>query len=182
MSFLSDWLKVIQLKPRYLFGLCLLGIFILFMPSNLAESFAIARIRSSHKSWIGFSTLAFFVFWLVQLWPWLKEKQEGIQLRREALKALDTLSSDERFLLAYCLDRGQRTVCLEITYPAALALCQKSLLVKADEGNIMAWPHTIPSFIWDRLQKLKQQILSETEKQDPNYRRKFEYFENYERL
>src|SRR3989338_1531143 len=64
-----DWLKVIQLSPRFLFGLWFLGVLILFLPPTLSDNLGISEIRKDYKGWIGIATLAAFAFWVVQLVP-----------------------------------------------------------------------------------------------------------------
>ena len=45
MSAWIDWLKVIQLQPRFLFGFWFLGGLILFLPIGIAETLGIQEAR-----------------------------------------------------------------------------------------------------------------------------------------
>lgn len=172
-----DWLKVIQLKPRFLLGLWLIGTLILFLPSSVANSLGIVLLREHYRGWIGLATLSAFSFWVIQLWPLLRRWQQNRRRKAEILEAINSLSVYENFLLAYCLDRNQRTICLKITDVAAGSLCQKGLLIRADNGHFMAFPHTIPLFVWRHLQELKPQILPQEALDNPNYRKLFDEFE-----
>jgi hypothetical protein len=176
----SDWLKIIQLKPRFLFGLGLLGVLLLFLPSSLVGSFGIISVRDSYRGWIGTATLAAFAFWGVQLLPSLKAWLHERKRKSEILMSLDALSKEEQFLLAYCLDRNQRTVCLPMIDRAATSLCQKGLLVSANRfADSLAWPFTIPNFVWEHLQLISPQILPEEERVNPEVRRRFDEFERF---
>ena len=154
-----DWLKVIQLKPRFLFAICVLGVVILWLPQSLADIFGVAEIRQVHRTWIGLVTLAGFIFWMVQLLPCLTEWNLQRKLPKLALEAIESLSEEEKLILAYCLVKNQRTILLPISNPAVAALCDKWLLEKAEEGNILRYPYTVPLQVWRRLAVYQDQLL-----------------------
>lgn len=152
MSAWPDWLKLIQLKPRFLFGIWLVGVLVLFIPETVAGKFGIDVLRNNYRAWIGLATLAAFAFWVVQLIPGFQQRRLAKLRKKEVLKSLDSLSSEEWFLLAYCLHRGQQTICLKMGDKAATALCQKGLLVcGTGVGDPLGWPFTIPMFVWEHL-------------------------------
>lgn len=166
MSGWSGWLKAIQLKPRFLFGLWLLGAIILFLPDAVAESFGIRDIRQSFRGWIGIGTLAAFAFWCVQLIPFYRAKRNTKNLRERVVRSLGSLSQEEWLLLAYCSNRNQRTIPLEITHRAANALVAKGILIRASGvGDSLAWPFTIPEFLWEHLKTNPEAIFNGV---DPN--------------
>lgn len=168
-----DWLKVIQLSPRFLFGLWFLGLLILFLPPTLAESFGISEIRKDYRGWIGIATLAGFSFWVVQLIPSFQTMYRRRKLRREILSCVNSLSQNESRLLAYCVYRGQRTIPLPITNSTAVSLRQKGILEQAGgTGSALAWPYTIPSFVWKYLISHRPTLFSELENLRPNEREK----------
>jgi hypothetical protein len=152
MSAWPDWLKVIQLKPRFLFGLWFLGAMILAMPTRLATQLGVDAIRDSFRAWIGVATLAALSFWIVQLTPSLQAWWKYCKRRSEALGNLESLSSREREILAYCLRRNQRTVDIPLEDPAARSLQSKGLLeAVAGYGNATEWPWTVPTWAWKHL-------------------------------
>ncbi|HEU6449655.1 MAG TPA: super-infection exclusion protein B [Verrucomicrobiae bacterium] len=168
MSPWPDWLKVIQLKPRFLFGLWLLGAIILLSPNGIAENFGIKNIRESFRGWIGIGTLAAFAFWCVQLIPLYQTKRNNKKRRQKIIQALNSLSGEERVLLAYCVCRNQQTINLEITHRAASALVAKSMLVMASGiGNQLAWPFSIPDFLWEHLRDNPDAVLQGIAHDDP---------------
>jgi len=178
MSIWPDWIKVIQLKPRYLFGLCFLGSLILLVPVNFANTLGITIIRDSYRGWIGLLTLGSFTFGAVQLLPsiqiWKQERKRAAKI----FESIHTLSKDENFLLAYCLDRNQRTICLKLVDSAGASLCQKGILERASgTGSMLAWPHTIPSFVWVHLLLHKEEILPEHMRLNSEVREAFANFD-----
>jgi hypothetical protein len=177
---LSDWTKVFELKPRFLFALWFLGLLLLFLPGGFADRFGVISIRDSYRGLIGFVTLASFSLWLVQLFSVLMAWRHDQKRKVEILAALDALSKEEQFLFAYCLDRNQRTVCLPIIDKAATSLCQKGLLESTNRfGDSLAWPFTIPKFVWKRLQQVRPQVLPDEKRLDPTLQREFGDFERF---
>jgi len=120
MSFF-EWVKVFELKPRYLLAVWLFGALLLLSPAYVSERFGFASIVTHYRGWIGLGTLAFFVLWVVQLTAILKDKKEkkarskeeqirAQERRTEILKAVNTLSKNENFILLYSLHQNQQTV------------------------------------------------------------------------
>jgi len=158
-----DWLNVIQLKARYLFGLWVLGALILFMPDFLAQRLHVITIRTEYGRWIGVGTLGCFAFWLVALLP-LFEKQLTRRKRLGYLvNALAALSVRENALLAYCVSRRRHTVLLpdgSLEGNIAAGLCQKGLMVMAGgKVNMFAVPYTIPDEVWGIILSNEQRWL-----------------------
>jgi hypothetical protein len=184
---MPDWLKVIQLKPRFLFGIWLIGSLILFLPNGFADEFGIKAIRENYRGWIGIGTLAAFAFWLVQLIPAFQNWRAVKKIREEIIHSVDSLSPEERRLLAFCLWRNQQTITLEITHRAAGALVAKGMLIQANvTGDILAWPFTVPDFLWHHLKADHQLILQGTDPNDPqlleNFRRMEAHIRRWDHL
>lgn len=160
MSAWIDWLKVIQLKPRFLFGFWFLGGLILFLPVGIAETLGIQEVRIGLRSWIGLATLAAFAFWLVQLYPVYQQYRARRKYREQVIRALASLSPEEWVMLGYCLDQNQQTITPSIVDSVAGALLARGLLERpGGVGNQLAWPHTIPDFLWDHLQSHRNEFL-----------------------
>lgn len=157
MSWLRDALDVIQLKPRFLFGIFLVGLLLVVLPGAAANVLGVTALRDQIRPWIAIATLAAFAFWLVQLWPIASGWWQRRQHQKAIIARLDSLSEDERALLAYCLARNRSTLLLEANerwFNAATALCQKGLMQKATGViDACAWPHTIRDFVWAELQR-----------------------------
>ncbi len=180
MSAWPDWLKVIQLKPRFLFGLWLCGALILFLPDTAANALGMHIIRQTYRGWIGLGTLAAFSFWLVQLIPLYHGKRRAKKIRAQIIGSLNSLSPEEWLLIAYCLERNQQTLTLEITHRAAGALSAKGIFVRsAGIGNQLAWPYTIPDFLWHYLTANRHVIFNGIEPSDPQLQAKFEEIEGH---
>lgn len=164
MSAWPDWIKLIQLKPKYLLGFFVLGLFLLTIPAGLASFLGLSTFRTQYRGWIGFETAASLVFFAVQISHPITEKIREKKRRRYVLKAMDGLSYDERIWLLYAVYNCQKTIYLKIGDPGAMALCHKGLLIQAGRGNVLAYPFIVPNFVWDKLMAERTQILSSIEK------------------
>ena len=138
MSFF-EWVKVFELKPRYLLAVWLFGALLLLSPAYVSERFGFASIVTHYRGWIGLGTLAFFVLWVVQLTAILKDKKEkkarskeeqiqAQERRTEILKTVNTLSKNESFILLYSLHQNQQTVFAALSNRYVQAMCAKGLL------------------------------------------------------
>lgn len=175
MSAWPDWLKIIQLKPRFLFGLWFLGALFLFLPATIADTLGIQEIRTFFRGWIGVGTLAAFAFWCVQLIPLYQTKRNAKKYRERVIQSVSSLSPDEWLLVAYCLYRNQQTITLEITHRSANALVAKGIMIMASGmGNQLAWPFTIPSFLWEYIKSNRQVVFSSVNEDDPRLQARFE--------
>lgn len=180
MSAWPDWLKLIQLKPRFLFGIWLLGALLLFLPQPIAAAFGIIEIRDAIRGWIGLLTLLAFTFWIVQLLPLWHTRRAVKRARAQAFRSLQSLSAEEWLLVAYCLNRRQQTITLELTHAAAGALKAKGIFIMAGGvGNTLAWPFTIPDFLWDYLNRNPHVILAGIDPNDPQLQARFEEIEHH---
>jgi Super-infection exclusion protein B len=173
-----DWLKVIQLPARFLFGLFMIGALLLFLPGNIATALGITTIRDHYRPWIGVGTIAAFALWLMQLSPAVGRAWYEHKYRVAALDNLNGLTAEERFQLAYCLHRGQRTLYLRITDSAAQSLCSKGIFTHAQSGSALALPFTIPQFVWKHIRANPHLILSDAEQDSPQLLASFARFEN----
>jgi len=174
-----DWFKVIQLKPRFLFGIWLLGLMLLFLPSYFASRLGITTFREQHRSWIGLATMAAFVFWLVQMIPSIRRSRESRRYRAEVIKHLGGLTPQERFLLAFCVSAGQRTIYMKLSDASAQSLCDKGLLEKATgTGSMLAWPYSVPSFVWDYLRANRDSLLREADWKSVEFQEACKRFEH----
>jgi hypothetical protein len=163
MNVSLDWIKLIQLKPRFLFGLWLFGVFILFIPSEIGKKIGIDDFRNVSKPWLGIATLASFVFWLLQLIPEFQSFYAKRRFRSAVIKSLDFISPEEWIVLAYCLIENQQTITLGYTDRNAGSLVARGILVRANgAGNILSWPHTIPPFLWEYLVKHRDKFMINT--------------------
>jgi len=178
MSAWPDWLKLIQLKPRFLFGIWFFGALLLFLPDRIAVGFGIVELRGTLRGLIGLLTLLAFTFWFVQLLPLWHTRRIVKRARAQAFRSLQSLSAEEWLLVAYCLNRQQQTITLELTHAAAGALKAKGIFVMAGGvGNSLAWPFTVPDFLWDYLRANPHVIFNDPN--DPQLQARFEGIEHH---
>ena len=178
-----DWIKsIVELKPRFLFALWLLGALVLFLPRSITDSLGFTPSIDPYRGWVGLATLAAFIFWLVQLQPWeyVSSILNQHRLQGEIVEYLATLSPQERFLLAYCLHRNQQSINIQLSDPVAATLRQKGLLRQSlGVGDISKWPHMVPKPVWKEMQAHREMLLSASERKDANLFKMFEQFERY---
>ena len=171
-----DWIKAIQLKPRYLFGIWVICAIILLVPQTAADKLGITEFRDSFRGWISIITIVAFVFWVVGIWGILYTKIKASKYKRKVLANLYYLSPEETVLLAYCIDRGHKSVSLKFINKAASLLAQKGLISRASGSyDVLNWPFTIPDFVWSYLHKNKESIFCDLS--SPEAKRSIDEFE-----
>ena len=65
MEYIEKFFQVIHLTPRHLFGICVLGLFLLFSSSNVLSKFGIETIVNDYRAFIGLLTLFSLVFFII---------------------------------------------------------------------------------------------------------------------
>ncbi len=181
-AILKDWLKVIQLRARYLFGIWIISLFFLFLPENLTSKFGFSLIIDEYRGWIGIITVCAFFFWIIQLIPiiskYLANRKQQIEFRNKIEEHITTLSMEELIIIAFCLTRNQRTVNLPITYSAINSLRDKGFVTIATQGSIISCPFTIPSYVWNILQINRYLIIPDELLERNDFRNALNRFED----
>jgi hypothetical protein len=161
LSFRPDLLKVIQLKPRFLFGIWFLGSLVLLLPIRIIEVLGLGDIRGALSPWLGLVTLSAFSFWLVQLIPEYQKLRARRRMREEMTRSLEFISPEEWILLAYCLKNNQQTITLSIVDRVAGSLAARGILVRAaGVWNQLAWPFTLHKIIWEHLLLNREEFMA----------------------
>jgi len=157
-----DWLKAIQLNPRFLFGAFLLTAFLLFAPADFLSKFGLTIQESNWQPIIGLLCIGSFVFWLVQMVPVFDRWSQEKKFKKQIFDRLNSLSWDEWTILWYCLDKNQQTVGLSAADKLATSLVSKGILyLPPGNYSILAYPYSVPDFLWKYLRKNKDSIFSE---------------------
>lgn len=163
-GFIDTALAAIKLAPRVLFAIWFFGVIVLFVPHSLASQFGLEAFRQDNRQWIGVATLGTFVLWITNAAVWAYRRLVGrIQAyrhRRRVLAELIRLSREERQVLAYFIHRGAPTQRLILTYAPARSLEAKGLLDSVPgAGSMFDWPFVVPSFVWDALQRRRDELF-----------------------
>ena len=146
--------------------------------TDIATKFGILALRVRYLPWVGGGTLAAFVLWAVHIVPWINDKIAERRYRTQVLQNLSGLTMQERFLLCFCVHRGQRTVYLMPNDSAAQSLCNKKLLVASSGlGQVLSWPFTIPHFVWEHVRANRNLLASDAEWNNPELLHAFNVFE-----
>ena len=180
MSNLPDWLRIFELRPKYIFGLWLLGCLVLFLPKNMTDAMGITPTIDPYRGWIGIATLGAFVLWLIQLQPWepVANWYRGYELHKHFQLTLDNLSEEERILLAYCIARKQKTIHLSATNPIATSLRDKGFFeIVPGFMKYRAVPYAIPLPAWEELLAQKHLLLPKEDWNSPVVQQAFEQIE-----
>ena len=178
---MSEWwnalLQALAFKARYWFGLALAAALIRFLPEPAAELIGLTQVRDGPLGWVaGVVLVVSAVFWLVRCADWVQEriqsrgraKNEAYAIQKASENVRERIRNaplDERRILADCLRRKSETTNLFLTDKAAMALCHKGLLQKAEPTtNRMAipaanWPFVVPPAVWSELSKMSPDEL-----------------------
>lgn len=165
MAWVTEIHKLVQLKARYFFGLWVFGTLLIFLPEPIKQQMRV-EIPEMAKPWLGFSTLAAFVLWIVQiillLAGFIRDWIRGRKVRAEILSQLETLSQGERDIFLICLLSNQRTIRRQITDSDVHSLTAKRLISRAGGmGSALSWPHTIPRFVWEYIKANEAYLFPE---------------------
>ena len=99
------------------------------------------------------------------------------RINQTAIEALNSLNKEEKFLLYYCLDRGERTVYLELAHAPTKSLCEKGIMeYKRGIKQEYAVPYTIRQPIWEHLQKIQDTFYPQSFRDDQDLQNGFRNF------
>lgn len=65
-NYFSWLLKILDLKSRYLFGVCLFCSILIFSPKSWLATLGLYHILEQYRGWVGFVGFAVFIIWLVK--------------------------------------------------------------------------------------------------------------------
>ena len=99
MEYIEKFFQAIHLAPRHLFGMSVLGLFLLFASSNILSIFGIETIVNDYRAFIGLFTLFSIVFFLIQLIPAISKKYRQHQYKKQLLNELYFFPKRKKF---YC--------------------------------------------------------------------------------
>ena len=151
---MEKFLQLIHLKPRSLFGISLVGLFLLFNPKGILNIFGLTEVSNEYRGLIGIITLITMVFFIVELIPWIQSKYSMHKYKKQILDYLNSLSFEESLLLLYCKRKGQQSLSLPITHGTAKSLVSKGIMEQASgSGSMTEWPYTISNIVWKKIKK-----------------------------
>lgn len=170
MGVISDFANAIQLKSRYLFGITIVGVILLFSPENWMESLGLLSLRNDFKGIVGIITLTSGVFGVVQLIPYLQDRK----LRSDTVKSIEGafsgLSIEECALIAEMIAKGQQTTYVSMTayggghtyFAAAQTLCSKGILIQPSGAfDSRSVPFVMSQVAWKYICKNRNSILQD---------------------
>jgi len=148
---------------------------ILFLPSPLA-GIDLGPIRKDWGGWIVVGMIAFALLAVARVARTIhpvianariarSDRRARTMRQADVLKHLDTLSVDERIILARCLANNERSIISNYLNGPLTMLVTKGLFQMAPTRLFtpMKMPYVIPDFVWAALQKRKVEFrLKET--------------------
>jgi len=164
-------IKNIFVNKTTLFGIFFASSIIILLPISVIDFLGLNSFMIKYRGWISICSICSFSLWFILI---IIQQLNRFRYKRRVLKALDGLSQDELFILAYCLWKGQRTIFLSMIDRGANALCSKGLLVHANQGDKTAFPFSIPDFVWKYINRNKDIIV---DLDDVNVIKSFESYE-----
>lgn len=170
---MAEWheLAKLALRPRYAFCVWVTSLLILLVP--LPEFLQIGKIQQDYGTYIGIGAVFAFIVWAVEIVIFggerVGEKLATRKKKRDILDNLDSLSSDELFLLARALFLGIQTVSWRTDHDEVSSLVAKGLLEKVPhESTYGSKPYTIPRFVWTHLLRHKTAIIERAKALSPD--------------
>ncbi|HHT9911387.1 TPA: super-infection exclusion protein B [Legionella pneumophila] len=152
---LSNLISILK-ETRTLFAIFLFCLILVLLPNVILESLGLLYIVNLYRGFLSLIVIFTLIVLLIEQYPkasnYLKEKRKF----KNILKRLDYLSVEEKNIIKYCLKNNQQTIVKPTTDPAINSLCDKGLLLEAEQGHIMAYSFTIPDDIWEYLRKNKE--------------------------
>lgn len=176
--------RFFSLTPRALFAVVVTGATILLIPDDLAVTVAVDSFRNTHRIWIGPTTLlAFALLMSFVLWS-LPRRFRAARVARmrktTILQQLDSLSNEERLVLAFFMHSGSSTQYLWANFGPAQALCSKGLLRQLrGTGSLFSWPYVIPEFVWSEMNQRRDELFPGIDSDEA--RNVFSNFESFQR-
>lgn len=162
----AEFLKFIDLTKlplRWWAVFSIVGLAVLFAPTEYAEVFGIADKRNEVRPYVGLITLVSIAFLsvngVIHVWKRI-ERQKAIKANKvkiEAKKAkaisyLDGISIREAAILAAFYYQDCRTITLEATDPFAMTLANQGVIrQQGGYGHLMDWPFTVNDFVWEHI-------------------------------
>jgi hypothetical protein len=129
------------------------GLAIMWLPHKTADALDFIYLRNNYLHWISVGTFVCLGVALSgyakSIGDWWRERQAVEKAKWRFMLHLDSLSAQERLILAYCLSRNTTTILLSAIDGPAASLCSKGFLYKwLGTGHILAWPYIIPEHVW----------------------------------
>lgn len=160
INWIIDFIKAIS--PFHALILLIICLTIILLPNNLAEYLAISEFRINYKTIIGIIIIVCSIFLICHLlrFVFLKLKTKIgdwikiNKLEKEISNILESLSYQEKLILAFCLRINSLTMYAPLGNPVILGLCSKGIMEQASgTGLPWAWTYTIERNIWNLLKK-----------------------------
>ncbi len=166
------WVKaLVELKPRFLFGLCSVCVVLALLPGVLRTAAPMQALYPA-RGWLWLAALVFLTLGFVQLVPSVGDALRRRAARRHALSHLPSLSFGELLILLHCWTDQCQSVPLEVSDPHAVSLVHKGLLERAGGTvDIRACPHTVPDFVWRHIQSHPDSVWRHWDPNSPEVRR-----------
>lgn len=169
----SGWLKALDLK----------GSTALFLALGFGTIYLLAQYGlfslDQLPGWliaifVTVGIVSFFIF-LSRLWESITKQISKWIAKRKREKAtiehFDTLNEKEKAYLGTLLRDNTRSFNTHAVEGTAHSLMAKGIIYRAEGmGDIIEWPYLVPKFVWDELQKRKDEFIEFAPSTQEGYR------------
>jgi hypothetical protein len=154
LEWLGKFPEWLGLKPRLLFGVCLVAGLILFLPDSALEALGLSTLRGQHHTWLGLSFIgssALLVSHLAgEAWTWFKSLYKERKLARIREAHLRELGPDEQGILVQYIANREKTRYFEFSDGVVNGLVTKKILYRASNmaAHFTTFPYNIQPWAW----------------------------------
>lgn len=179
-------LKVFDLLLQLALPVAIASFVVVYMPEEMAQEQGLYEIQRDYKGWFLIAGIIGLSSWAASFLKYTKNKWVSSSLRKKErhniIESLSSLSEEENTLVGYCLLLNRRTITVPLINSVANSLVSKGLLIQArGGGNMLAWPYTIPDFVWIHLQIIKHEWFSADDLMNDNLRQNYQAFYDQQR-
>ncbi len=140
----GKWIAVAKLPARYFLALLVGGMFMLFASASLLSQFGVTEFRDRYRPFIGVGTLVCATMLLVSVFAWFSKRITWRLNERRLIKALDSLSTDEKRVLSEYVSGENQTAYFPVGDGVIGGLVAKQILYRSSAiGVRLQFPYNI---------------------------------------
>ena len=154
--------RILEAAAKYAWGILLMCLFVIILPLDWANTIGLEKIKHDYLGfwWLGliFSIGICGSSVFPRFLSWLSDNRQKAASKNTIVKRLRSLTPSERKWIAYCLLHNIQTLSATQIDETANSLLTKGI-VSQGSGNILNLPYHIRDFVWNFLQKHKDDFL-----------------------
>lgn len=153
---ITNWTRILRLKPRNAIPVVLFMGFILIAPVKWLNTLGIATLVHNYRQWIAIALLASCALLISPVILWvvrnINNKISNLEFRRNGKRYLKSLTPDEKDILNFYIFEQKRTQILDFTDGTVMGLVHARIIYQASRlTRGMTLPFNIQQRAWDFL-------------------------------